>query len=516
MGGGNYERDDNDSRSTNRSSYNTQSYVSSPTKRTPVIPERMVCDPILDIKGKVRECFDIPGDPDGTPIVLLSDITKSRGKDIDILWEKMPMFIGKLIQSGYVVRPVVSVGAIGDASDGDKIPLQVGQFETKKLDTVLKAINNEEAGGGGSGEESYELGAYAYARHTELDANKKGRKGYLFIYGDESPYPKVKKDQVKALIGDDIPDDIDTKTIFAELQQKFHVFLIFIPRSVQEKKKDIDAEIKKRVESAGGQYENVDIRASLMWNTTDDLDLHMRTPGGDHIYFSTPHSSCGGALDVDKNASTSDLTEKPVENIRWKKKTAKAGHYEVFVQNFCSRSGHDPIKYTVTVEINGEITHYSGEISRYREKEASNQTVVEFDYDPTGRKVRTTDYSKYEDAEIIRRWSELIPPSHILQVETEIDSADGVAKPKGIMDATMGAIALMEGISLDQYRKDMALRDQSPERIEIITKALTPLAGRIGFEKADVSGTLPVSEPGNDIGAAEQVAEKKTGGMRRL
>ena len=87
--------------------------------------------------------------------------------------------------------------------------MQIGQFETKKLDSVLKAINNEEAGGGGSGEESYELPAYFYARKTVLDANKKGRKGYLFIYGDESPYPKVKRDQVKAIIGDDIPEDID-------------------------------------------------------------------------------------------------------------------------------------------------------------------------------------------------------------------------------------------------------------------------------------------------------------------
>ena len=70
MGGGNYDRDDNDSRSTDRSSYsyNAPSYVSSPTQRTPKVPERLVCDPILDIRGKIRECVDIPGDPDGTPI----------------------------------------------------------------------------------------------------------------------------------------------------------------------------------------------------------------------------------------------------------------------------------------------------------------------------------------------------------------------------------------------------------------------------------------------------------------
>jgi len=50
--------------------------------------------------------------------------------------------------------------------------------------------------------------------------------------------------------------------VLAELQQKFHTFLIYPQKSMSERRRDIDAEIKQRVEAAGGRYEGVDIRAS--------------------------------------------------------------------------------------------------------------------------------------------------------------------------------------------------------------------------------------------------------------
>ena len=50
-----------------------------------------------------------------------------------------------------------------------------------------------EGGGGGQMTESYELAMYFMARHTAIDCyEKRGRRGYLFIIGDELAYPRVK------------------------------------------------------------------------------------------------------------------------------------------------------------------------------------------------------------------------------------------------------------------------------------------------------------------------------------
>ena len=39
--------------------------------------------------------------------------------------------------------------------------------------------------------ESYELAMYFMARHTALDCHeKRGKRGYLFIIGDEMAYPQ--------------------------------------------------------------------------------------------------------------------------------------------------------------------------------------------------------------------------------------------------------------------------------------------------------------------------------------
>src|SRR5207253_1562968 len=91
----------------------------------------------------------------------------------------------------------------------------------------------------------------------------------------------------------------------------------------------VDAEIRERVRAAGGMHEGVDIRASLLWNNRNDLDLHVITPRGEHVYFASKRATCGGWLDVDMNVRGE--TTKPVENTRWAKGAAKRGHYRIYV-----------------------------------------------------------------------------------------------------------------------------------------------------------------------------------------
>jgi hypothetical protein len=147
----------------------------------------------------------------------------------------------------------------------------------------------------------------------------------------------------------------------------------------------IDAEIKRRVEGAGGQYEGVDIRASLLWDNRNDLDLHVMTPRGEHIFFGNKRSRCGGWLDVDMNVRGETTT--PVENIRWARGAATRGRYRVYVQNYrFHEPGQQPTPFKVEVEISGEIYHFLGTVSPGKQTGvASDVTVLEFDHEPGQR-----------------------------------------------------------------------------------------------------------------------------------
>lgn len=147
----------------------------------------------------------------------------------------------------------------------------------------------------------------------------------------------------------------------------------------------IDAEMKRRVEGAGGQYEGVEIRASLLWNNRNDLDLHVVTPQGEHIFYGHKRSACGGWLDVDMNVRGETTT--PVENIRWARGAAPRGHYRIYVQNYrFHEPAQHPTPFKVEVEISGEIYHFTGVVSPHKQTgSASDLVVLEFDHEPGQR-----------------------------------------------------------------------------------------------------------------------------------
>ena len=142
----------------------------------------------------------------------------------------------------------------------------------------------------------------------------------------------------------------------------------------------IDAEIQRRVTNAGGMYEGVDIRASLIWNNRDDLDIHCVTPSGEEICFYHKQSRCGGWLDIDMNVHGE--TDMPVENIRWARGRALVGRYGFYVQNYRNRC-RGSVPFRVELEVNGEVFHFEG--ATYGESSNSNVTVAEFNYVPGQR-----------------------------------------------------------------------------------------------------------------------------------
>lgn len=145
----------------------------------------------------------------------------------------------------------------------------------------------------------------------------------------------------------------------------------------------IDAEVKKRVTAAGGRYEDVDIRASLIWNNRNDLDLHVRTPR-EHLYFGNKHTRCGGWLDVDMNVRGETTT--PIENIRWARGDAQTGTYTVWVENYrFHEPSRDGTPFRVELEINGEVFHFDGCTPRGRTSDESRIAVADIRYERGGQ-----------------------------------------------------------------------------------------------------------------------------------
>lgn len=435
--------------------------------------------PALNPFGKRREVNNL------TPIVVALDVTRSRGDDTKLMYDKLPKLMGQIELKGYTENPGISFCAIGDVTC-DRAPLQVGQFEgDNRLDEELQRIWIEE-GGGGTGQESYELAAYFYSRTNCVRlAAGTGKKGYFFFVGDEGFYPKVDAAAVKRVIGDDLAGDLDAAEAFRRLQEKFHVFLIYPQKTMAERKGNIDAEIKARVTGRGGMYDGVDVRASLLWNNRNDLDLHVLTPGGEHIYYGAKQSSCGGWLDVDMNVR-GDST-KPVENVRWAKGKAPAGRYRVFVRNYAFHEDtHAPTPWKVELEAGGVVRQIDGVISPNGQTgDASDMIVAEFDYEPDAAKRQADEaqvYANYSDDVILAQWATVIPREHIMRV----------GDPHSIIDVLLGALAIAEGkVDLDGYCKDLVEFGADEALIREVQAALGNLPSAAKVATATVEGDLP-------------------------
>ena len=161
------------------------------------------------------------------PIIFALDVTGSMGDWSRIIYDKMPMFYGQIMQQEYLRQPALSFCAIGDVYS-DSAPLQVSEFgQGKEIDQLISKIYLEGRGGGGF-RESYEVGAYFYNTRIEL---VNAETPFLFITGDEAFYETIPIDIISKFIGVNVTEQIDTYVLFKQLKAKFNLFLIKKPYS---------------------------------------------------------------------------------------------------------------------------------------------------------------------------------------------------------------------------------------------------------------------------------------------
>jgi hypothetical protein len=213
-------------------SYSSEAHESILRERTaapgqPVFTQEEV-HPLMNPKGvRVRECRDSVDHPRSLGIAFALDVTGSMGAIPRLLaTRELPTFM-KVLEASHVPDPQILFLAVGDAFS-DRAPLQVGQFEsTAELMDQWLTRTFLESGGGPGNRESYELGLYFLAQHTELDSMvKRGKRGYLFMTGDELPYETLSRHVVETTIGDRLDDDLKVQEIVAELVKTWIPFFL--------------------------------------------------------------------------------------------------------------------------------------------------------------------------------------------------------------------------------------------------------------------------------------------------
>jgi hypothetical protein len=210
------------------------------------------------------------------------DVTRSRGNDSKIVYDKMPMLFGQLLLQGYLEDPAISFAAIGDAAC-DRFPLQTTDFAKGfDLETRLKALYGE--GGGGDEPESYGLFAWWVQNHVETTA---ARMPFLIVFGDAPMHLRVPAGQIRHFLGDEAQGDHDAIATWNQVSSRFNTWFLRRPGGTEGDtcwKQWADAVGAQKVVPMGDEQRAVDYAMGLVarsWGHFDDFKLNMKARQGD-------------------------------------------------------------------------------------------------------------------------------------------------------------------------------------------------------------------------------------------
>ena len=115
---------------------------------------------------------------------------------------------------------------------------------------------------------------------------------------------------------------------------------------------ELSGDLLKQVLHEAGAKKG-EITVSMLWSTSDDLDLHVVAPDGTEVFFGNP-AAAGGELDVDMQVGS--IVEHPVENIYFYE--PQRGDYRVYVHNYSDRNPGDP-QVLIQVTVRGRTKSYT-------------------------------------------------------------------------------------------------------------------------------------------------------------
>jgi hypothetical protein len=195
-------------------------------RATNIVHDSLKPQRIQDKKAKVLESLDSEEHPQSNAVIVCFDVTGSNFDRAVEAQSKLPNLMDALQK--YLTDPQIAIMANDDYHSVGVNALQASDFESDiRVDEHLRNIWLVGQGGGNSGE-SYDLPLYLAARKTTIDCfNKRGKKGYMFLYADEPIFAFVDRNHVKDVFGDSLQEDIPIADIIAEARERWNVFVIW-------------------------------------------------------------------------------------------------------------------------------------------------------------------------------------------------------------------------------------------------------------------------------------------------
>jgi len=154
----------------------------------------------MKIKNGMRPRLDV---------AFCIDTTASMQGEIDTVKAKVKSMVTKIAQSNR--HPIVRVGLVAYRDNDDNYVTKVFQF-SENIDSVVHAISDITADGGGDRPEAVDRGLHAAIHDLQWNNSKKTAK-LLFLIGDAPPHSDQPKYDCKQEAEDAIARDIHINTI---------------------------------------------------------------------------------------------------------------------------------------------------------------------------------------------------------------------------------------------------------------------------------------------------------------
>jgi len=219
MGGGTFTRSSWDSYSTTTKSATREQIFSQNSIHKSFDPKSV----------RIRGSRDSEEHPESTAIILGLDVTGSMGMIAEhIAKESLGSLMLEIYTKQIVKDPQILVAGIGDVLC-DQAPLQVSQFESDiRIGQQLKDLWLESRGGGNDSE-SYSLPWYFALNHTSIDCfEKRGKKGYLFTFGDEMVPETLTPAQINKVFGYSSQKSHTPQELYASVSERYDTFHIIV------------------------------------------------------------------------------------------------------------------------------------------------------------------------------------------------------------------------------------------------------------------------------------------------